>query len=173
MTEWGTGLDRVRRAHAADQLDTAHAAWKQAAHDLTQTIRGTTTAPRVYQAAITRLLNDPATLSPAVRLAVIASLPRLGHDAARTLRHLHEANALHSPRREPAALRVTWRPIDHAHAHRLVQRFDTAADVTRPAVASLRPLVDVQVPHLDAAAATPVAPQTPRRELHRSRAVQR
>jgi len=137
-----TGLERLRHAHASDQLAAAHAAWHLAGQDLTDTIRGTTKAPRTYEAAIGRLLDDAASLSPPVRLAVTTALPRLGHDAGRTIGRLHALNALVNP--GPVGIagpRLVWRPLEHLRAQELIDRFTAAADATAPAAVSLRQLI--------------------------------
>ena len=134
------GLERLRRAHATDQLAPAHRAWNVVCRDLPLTIQGTTKAPQAYEEAVGRLLDAATSLSPAVHLAIATALPRLGGDAGRTIRRLHAINALVSPQRDGAVVRVHWRRSP-PHAADLVDRFETAAAATVPAAATLRHLI--------------------------------
>jgi hypothetical protein len=166
------GLERLRRAHATDQLAPAHRAWNLACRDLPLTIQGTTKAPRAYEEAVCRLLDEATDLSPAVHLAIAAALPRLGRDAGRTIRRLHAINALVSPQRDSPDLRVQWRPITPAHAEELAERFTAAANATIPAAAGLRHLITSPALHPGTPPADLPAPAA-RRDLTPPRGLQR
>lgn len=165
-----TALQRLARAHARDNLETAHAAWSRAAGDLTETILGITRAPRLYGDAID-LVRTSDQLSPGVRLAFLSALPRLGVDAAHAVDRLHAQNALVAKKREGTHLQMTWRPISAAEARDLADRFRNAATSSEVAAATVRQILS---PPKRAArpGAEHLASRT-RRELELSRSAQR
>ncbi|WP_310962516.1 hypothetical protein [Nocardioides terrisoli] len=165
LDEPGSGLDRVRRAHLEDQLDAARAAWASAGTGLTKTIQGVTKAPRAYADAIQRL-RDPATLTPPVRIALTAALPRFATEASTIVRALSRAGSLESPQRVPCQLRHEWRPITPAQEEALVSGFTLAASTSRHVVRALRDIAPQ--PERDRPAVTSAAREAPRLEVHRS-----
>jgi len=169
LPEPRTNLDRLARAQAHDVLEAAHASWTSAAHDLTQTVLGTTRAPAVYGDAIDRL-RDPDKHSPNLRLAFLSALPRLGRDAADALDRLQSQNALVAKTRQPLLLATVWRPIPPADARDLAHRFTQAATSSEVAAATLRRILTPPTPGRAAPLPTPPAP---RRELAPSRSAHR
>lgn len=139
-----TPLERLERAHLADLLQTAHAAWTEAATALGHTIRGVTKAPGSYGQAIAYLLGNEH--STAVRLAIVVALPRLAQEASHTIDRLKDDRALATPRREPGKVRVTWEPAPRTEFTLLRERFRMAAKSSADAAAALRRLTDAASP---------------------------
>jgi hypothetical protein len=164
-----TGLERLAHAQARDVLQAAHASWAAAAEDLTQTVLGTTRAPRLYGDAITCVRN-PKSHSPSVRLAFLSALPRLGRDAAGAVDRLQSQNALVAKTRQPLLLATVWRPISPADARDLSRRFSNAATNSEAAAVTVRRIL---TPATTKSASAHPAHPAPRREVALTRSAQR
>jgi len=136
LPETSSALDAVRNAHALDQLEVAHDAWRQARSGLAEAVQGTTRAPAVYSQAVRALLT--AELPQRLHDAVLTALPRLGAEASQIARRLGDEGALVTRQRIPGELRSMWLPIDYVHQAEIAGRFQTAAAVSVPAVAAVR-----------------------------------
>jgi hypothetical protein len=131
-------LARLQRAHAADQIDAANAAWSTAAIELTTTVQGLTKAPGPYGSTIGHLLTQP--LDPNTRGALATALPALGRDAARTVETLAAHGDLVTLQPIPLQTRKAWRPIGIEHADTIADRFSAAADASARTNTALRDL---------------------------------
>lgn len=139
LPERGSGLARVRVAHARDQLNAAHIAWREAGRDLTLSIQGVTKAPTSFRAAFDALTTQGEPPFR-VRSAVMASLPRLAREATQTIATLAENGSLLTRQQEFCQPRKAWRPITAAQAADLACQFQHAADRTHASAVTLADL---------------------------------
>lgn len=149
-------LGKIRRAVAVDTLTAAASAWRDAATAIASA-RGTDKAPRVSAAATAALAAD--TTNPAVDLAVLAALPRLGRDAAVTTERLARTGRLYVPVRRVVHAAPTWVPPSPSHTDRLASAFRAAAAATAAAhhAASLVHTTTAQSPRPTSTRVTAVA----------------
>ena len=122
----------MRRAAAIDALTDASNAWRTAGDLLGPDVRGLDRGPRIYHDAVLTVVSDEAPNQPLIATAMRA-LPRLGQEAATTVRVLASQGKLVRATKEKAQYRATWRPLDDFETNALATRFDSASDHSRKA----------------------------------------
>lgn len=131
-----TPLGWVQRANSIDALLAAHEAWLVAGGTVNRNLQGLAKAPRLYADAV-HVVDESCHQSAAVRRAVLAALPRLGRDAAATVRQMARANCLAGACKPAGRSSVTWRPLAPGRTEALALLFRQAGRASHVAQISL------------------------------------
>jgi hypothetical protein len=135
LPESSTPVAGVQHTVAREQLEASERAWMAAQTALGQHVRGLTRARRMYADAVrtaTSALPHDATLGA----AVLAALPRLGHDSGTAVELLASSGDLVIATKQAGRSQACWRRLTPGEAQGIAVTFHTAGRVSQQAHAT-------------------------------------